>query len=99
MNKLAIVLLSMIVSVVFSYPSVAAIYVENFPENVTVKDVKSLFAEHGRVMKVQLVKGDSQKAEGQQNGFVHMGNFSMELKAVKALNGKIVGGKLSLIHI
>lgn len=92
MNTVTKVILAGVLSVGFIASSSAAIYIENLPSSTTESDLKTLFSNHGKVMKVKLVK-DNKTGLPKGQGFVHMGNFSMEQEAINRLNNQKVDGK------
>ncbi len=74
----------------------ATIHVENLPASISEEELKRLFSDYGKVMKVRLVK-DEQTGQTKGEGFVHMGNFAMEKEAIESLNNKKLGShKLKL---
>lgn len=89
MTKIVFVVMAMMA---FIHSASAAIYVENLPVSISSTELKDVFSNYGKVMKVQLIENESS-----MSGFVHMGNFSMEKNALKELqNKKIKGNKIKL---
>ena len=68
-------------------------YIGNLAFGVTEKDLKDLFIEFGEVASVKLV---TDKFSGQSKGFgfLEMPNNSDADKAIKALNGNPVQGRI-----
>ena len=67
------------------------IYVGNLSYSVTEDDIRSLFVEFGEIASVKVI---SDKFSGQSKGFcfVDMPSNSEADQAIKALNGKSIGG-------
>ena len=68
------------------------IYVGNLSYQATEQELRELFAPHGAVGNVSIIKDrDSGRSKG--FGFVEMHDNSEGLRAIEALNGKEVGGR------
>jgi RNA recognition motif-containing protein len=67
-------------------------YVGNLAYGVTEEDLKKAFSEFGEVASVKII---TDKFSGQSKGFgfVEMPNNSEADQAIKALNGKPLGGR------
>ncbi len=68
------------------------IYVGNLSYNVTEDDLQQLFAEHGSVAKVSIIK-DRDTGNSKGFGFVEMDNQADAENAIKELDGSSVGGR------
>jgi RNA recognition motif-containing protein len=67
-------------------------YVGNLAYSVTEEELKKAFSEFGEVSSVKII---TDKFSGQSKGFgfVEMPNNSEADQAIKALNGKVLGGR------
>jgi nucleolin len=72
-------------------PDGPKIYVGNLPYGVAEDDLKELFAEHGEVVSVYLVKDDDGKDRG--FGFITMGNDEAVDVAVAKIDGSFFQGR------
>lgn len=61
---------------------VKALYVKNIPDTATPEQLKELFQRHGEVTKVVLPPAKGGQGKG-NFGFIHFGERSSALKAVK----------------
>jgi RNA recognition motif-containing protein len=66
------------------------IYVGNLPETATEEEIRSLFAQHGAVISVNLIT-DQESGKPRGFGFVDMNEADAEA-AIKALNGAELAG-------
>ncbi len=69
-----------------------SIYVGNLSFDATEEQLRSLFAEHGAIGRVVIVK-DRFSGESRGFGFVDMENDSEAASAIEALNGHELGGR------
>ena len=68
------------------------IYVGNLSYQATEQELREMFASHGEVGNVTIIKDrDSGRSKG--FGFVEMEDNSAGLRAIDALNGKDLGGR------
>lgn len=68
------------------------IYVGNLSYQATEQELREMFASHGEVGNVTIIKDrDSGRSKG--FGFVEMNDSSAGLRAIDALNGKDLGGR------
>ena len=68
------------------------IYVGNLSYQATEQELREMFASHGEVGNVTIIKDrDSGRSKG--FGFVEMNDNSAGLRAIDALNGKDLGGR------
>jgi cold-inducible RNA-binding protein len=68
------------------------LYVGGLAYSVTEKELEDLFAEHGKVVSVAVIKDrDSGKSKG--FGFVEMSEEGEAQNAIKELNGKELSGR------
>ena len=68
------------------------IYVGNLSYDVTEDELKEVFAEHGEVSSVNIIK-DKYSGRSKGFGFVEMPNEEEAEKAVQTLNGSAVKGR------
>lgn len=73
------------------------IYVGNLPSSYTDDDLRSLFELHGTVRAATVGK-DKKSGEAQGYGFVEMPVKSEARKAIEALRGKEMEGKVLLVR-
>lgn len=77
-------------------PTFTNLYVKNLAEDVTEDLLRDKFSRFGKVTSVVIMKNDMGKSKG--FGFVNFESPEAAKKAVKALNGSLLGKHL-LIHI
>lgn len=63
-----------------------AIYIDNLSNSISEQQLKVLFSEYGKVMKVSI-------NENGHSAYIHMGNFSMEDEAIEALHHQKINGR------
>lgn len=68
------------------------LYVGNLAYSVTEDDLREMFSAFGDVASTQLIK-DRMSGQSKGFGFVEMPNNSEADAAIKALNGKMSGGR------
>lgn len=68
------------------------IYVGNLSYGTTDEELKALFAEHGQVDRVAIIK-DRETGRSKGFGFVEMANKADGEKAIEAVNGSDLGGR------
>ena len=68
------------------------IYVGNLPYNVTEDQLQALFAEHGKVTSVSLIK-DKYTGQSKGFGFVEMDKQAEAEAAIKEINGRALNGR------
>ena len=68
------------------------IYIGNLAFSVTPDDLQTLFAEFGEVQEAKVIK-DPRSNQSKGFGFVEMPSNSEADQAIKALNGKFIGGR------
>ena len=68
------------------------IYIGNLAYSVTQEDLQTLFAEFGEVQEAKVIK-DHRSNQSKGFGFVEMPSNSEADQAIKALNGKFIGGR------
>ena len=68
------------------------IYIGNLAFSVTQDDLRTLFAEFGEVQEAKVIK-DQRSNQSKGFGFVEMPSNSEADQAIKALNGKFIGGR------
>jgi len=68
------------------------IYIGNLSRNVTEAELREVFAAHGQIQSVAIIK-DKMTGESRGFGFVEMPNRDEALKAISALNGKDMKGR------
>ena len=73
------------------------IYVGNLSYNVTEDELKTLFAEHGEVTSVNLIK-DKYSGDSKGFGFVEMEKQSEAEHAIKQLNGQDLNGRSMTVN-
>ena len=69
------------------------LYVGNLPHSTTEAELRNVFEPHGAVEKVTLVT-DRETGRSRGFGFVEMTNATEADKAIAALNGTDLGGRL-----
>lgn len=74
------------------------LYVGKLPYATTEDELRTLFAGHGTVVSVAIIKDrDTQQSKG--FGFVEMENDEEAQAAIKALDGTEVGGRNILVNV
>jgi len=73
------------------------IYVGNLPKTITEEAVRNLFAEHGDVTEVKLIK-DQYSGELRGFGFVEMPAKADALKAIQEVNGTEIDGRSLIVN-
>jgi RNA recognition motif-containing protein len=68
------------------------IYVGNLSFNATESDLRSAFEAHGQVVRASVVT-DRETGRSRGFGFVEMEDRNAGLKAIEALNGKMIAGR------
>jgi RNA recognition motif-containing protein len=68
------------------------IYVGNLPFSTTESDLESLFAQHGAVASVRVIT-DRETGRSRGFAFVEMGDSNAADEAIRALNGRDMGGR------
>jgi RNA recognition motif-containing protein len=68
------------------------IYVGNLPFSTTEADLESLFAQHGAVSSVRVIT-DRETGRSRGFAFVEMGDPNAADEAIRALNGRDMGGR------
>lgn len=68
------------------------IYVGNLNFSATEDEVRSMFEQYGTVTQVQLIS-DRETGRSRGFGFVEMANDAEAQAAIKALNGRAIGGR------
>ena len=68
------------------------IYVGKLPFSITEDELRAMFAEFGELESVKIIK-DRYSKQSKGFGFVEMPNNSEADQAIKALNGKFIGGR------
>ena len=68
------------------------IYIGNLSYSVTGNDLQTMFAEFGEVQEAKVIV-DRRTNQSKGFGFVEMPSNSEADQAIKALNGKFVGGR------
>src|SRR5262245_36123644 len=68
------------------------IYVGNLPFSTTESDLESLFAQHGAVASVRVIT-DRETGRSRGFAFVEMGDANAADEAIRALNGRDMGGR------
>ncbi|MCB1715301.1 MAG: RNA-binding protein [Candidatus Competibacteraceae bacterium] len=74
------------------------IYVGNLAYSVTEDELQTLFAAHGSVSSVSLIK-DKYTNQSKGFGFVEMDKQAEAEEAIKQLNGHSVGGRNITVNI
>lgn len=73
------------------------IYVGNLSYNMTEKDLRKIFQDHGTVKSVRLIKNRfNGKSKG--FGFVEMADFKQGADAIDALHNKEIGGRKIIVN-
>lgn len=73
------------------------IYIGNLPRTTDEETVRNLFAEHGEVSEVNLIK-DKYSGELRGFGFVEMPSKEEALKAIQELDGKELGERTLIVN-
>lgn len=73
------------------------LYVGNLPHSTTETELRNLFEAHGAVEKISLVT-DRDTGRSRGFGFVEMTDASEANKAISALNGTDLGGRMLTIN-
>lgn len=73
------------------------IYVGNLPRSTNEDEVRGLFAEHGAVADVKLIK-DQYTSELRGFGFIEMPEKTEAMKAIQEVNGKELGGRSLVVN-
>ena len=73
------------------------LYVGNLSFNTSEESLQELFAGYGKVESISLIK-DHQTGESKGFGFVEMASNSDADKAIKALNGHNIPGRLIKVN-
>ncbi|HEX5065127.1 MAG TPA: RNA-binding protein [Myxococcota bacterium] len=68
------------------------IYVGNLPFSTTESDLESMFAQHGAVASVRVIT-DRETGRSRGFAFVEMGDANAADEAIRALNGRDMGGR------
>jgi len=68
------------------------IYVGQLPYNVTEEELREIFAEHGEIESLNLIK-DRFSGQSKGFGFIDMPNNSEADQAIKALNKTMLKGR------
>ena len=68
------------------------IYVGNLPFSTTESDLESMFAQHGAVSFVRVIT-DRETGRSRGFAFVEMGDPTAADEAIRALNGRDMGGR------
>lgn len=68
------------------------IYVGNLTFDTTTADLEKLFAEHGEVVKAQVIT-DRDTGRSRGFGFVEMANSEAARTAISSLDGRNIGGR------
>lgn len=74
------------------------LYVGKLSYATTEDELKALFAEHGNVTDVQVIK-DRESGQSKGFGFVEMDNDEEAQAAIKTLDGKEVGGRTIVVNV
>ncbi|MDY6823868.1 MAG: RNA-binding protein [Thermodesulfobacteriota bacterium] len=69
------------------------IYLGNLPDGITEERLTALFAEFGEIESIKIIK-DRMSGRSKGFGFIEMPSNSEADKAIKALNGNPVNGKI-----
>src|SRR4030095_8297458 len=73
------------------------LYVGNLGYEVSSSDLEQLFTPHGKVQSAQVIMDrDTNRSKG--FGFVEMGTDQEAQAAIKAMNGKEMGGRSLTVH-
>lgn len=73
------------------------IYVGNLPRSTSEEEVRGMFAEHGTVTDVKLIK-DQYTSELRGFGFIEMPEKTEALKAIAEVNGKELSGRSLVVN-
>jgi RNA recognition motif-containing protein len=73
------------------------LYVGSLAYSVTDKELEDLFAEQGKVVSAVVIK-DRDSGQSKGFGFVEMEDLKEGQNAIKALNGKDVGGRTIMVN-
>lgn len=73
------------------------LYVGGLAYSVTEKELEELFAEHGKVVSVAVIK-DRDSGQSKGFGFVEMSDGTEAQNAIKALNGKELSGRSIMVN-
>ena len=68
------------------------IYVGNLPFSTTESDLEQMFAQHGAVASVRVIT-DRETGRSRGFAFVEMGDATAADEAIRALNGREMGGR------
>ena len=68
------------------------IYVGNLPFSTTEADLEAMFAQHGAVSSVRVIT-DRETGRSRGFAFVEMGDPNAAEEAIRALNGRDMGGR------
>jgi len=68
------------------------IYVGNLPFSTTEADLEAMFAQHGAVSSVRVIT-DRETGRSRGFAFVEMGDANAADEAIRALNGRDMGGR------
>lgn len=83
---------------IFYFSQVKALYVKNIPENTSTETLKEIFQRHGEVIKVVMPPGKG--GQGKRDfGFVHYGERSSALKAVRDSEKYEIDGMFYTLHL
>ena len=74
------------------------LYVGNLTFNTTSADLQALFAEHGEVMKAQVIT-DRDTGRSRGFGFVEMASSKAAEAAIAALNGRKLDGRELTVNL
>lgn len=69
------------------------LYVGNLVYNMTEAELRSIFAEFGRVVRARIIS-DFYTRQSKNFGYIEMSSQAEGLKAMSALNGKMVNNSL-----
>jgi RNA recognition motif-containing protein len=73
------------------------LYVGGLAYSVTEQQLEELFAEHGKVVSVAVIK-DRDSGQSKGFGFVEMDDEPTALAAMEALNGKELSGRSIMVN-
>lgn len=68
------------------------LYVGNLPYSATEDELRSLFGEHGEVVRASIIK-DRETGRSKGFGFIDMPDNAQATAAIEALNGADLGGR------
>jgi cold-inducible RNA-binding protein len=74
------------------------LYVGGLSYGTTDQELEALFADHGKVVSVAIIK-DRDSGQSKGFGFVEMENDPDAQAAIKALNDKEVGGRRIIVNV